>query len=136
MATIPIEIYEILEKKIGKEDAKKVLEILEGSLNLIEEKAKEEKEIAKIQIRQELTNELITKAEFYSEIKMLENKIESVKSDLSSEIKRLENKISTEIKRLEDKISTNQTIMFFFIPFVMTILLSIFGILVKFLILR
>ena len=136
MATIPIEIYEILEKKIGKEDAKKVLEILEDSLNLIEEKAKEEKEIAKIQIRQELTNELITKAEFYSEIKMLENKIESVKSDLSSEIKRLEDKISTEIKRLEDKISTNQTIMFFFIPFVMTILLSIFGILVKFLILR
>ena len=131
MATIPIEIYEILEKKIGKEDAKKVLEILEGSLNLIEEKAKEEKEIAKIQIRQELTNELITKAEFYSEIKMLENKIESVKSDLSSEIKRLEDKISTEIKRLEDKISTNQTIMFFFIPFVMTILLSIFGIVMK-----
>ncbi|MGC8677914.1 MAG: hypothetical protein ACP5UF_06855 [Hydrogenobaculum sp.] len=72
MVTIPIEIYEILEEKIGKEDAKKVLEILEDSLNFIEEKAKEEKEIAKIQIRQELTNELITKAEFYSEIKRLE----------------------------------------------------------------
>jgi hypothetical protein len=37
--TLPIEIYEILEKKVGKEDAKEVVKVIEASFDVIEKKA-------------------------------------------------------------------------------------------------
>ncbi len=104
MATLPVEVYEILEEKFGKEDAKSILHALEKSLSVIEEKAKEEKEIAKIQIKQELTNELITKGEFQSEVKRLGDLVQS-------ETKRLEDLIRSEVKRLEDKMDIMQKLI-------------------------
>ena len=58
MANIPYDLYEILERKLGKEEAKEVAKLIEKSLEKIEEKAKEEKEIVKIQIKEELREEL------------------------------------------------------------------------------
>ena len=40
MANIPYDLYEILERKLGKEEAKEVAKLLEKSLEKIEEKAK------------------------------------------------------------------------------------------------
>ena len=89
-----IEVYELLEEKVGKEEAKTIISVIEKSLSVIEQKAKDEKEIAKATLKQELLDELVTKREFYSEIKRLEEK-------LDSEIKRLEEKIDWKTKRLE-----------------------------------
>jgi hypothetical protein len=38
-ATLPIEIYDILEKKIGRDDARQIGKVIEGSLETIERKA-------------------------------------------------------------------------------------------------
>jgi len=35
MAALPVEVYEVLEEKFGKEDAKTILHALEKSLNAI-----------------------------------------------------------------------------------------------------
>jgi len=89
-----LEVYELLEAKVGKEEAKIIINAIEKSLNIIEQKAQDEKEIAKTQLKQELLDELLTKGEFYSEIKRLEDKM-----DL--EVKRLEERIDWKTKRLE-----------------------------------
>jgi len=87
MANIPYDLYEILERKLGKEEAKEVAKLIEKSLEKIEEKAKEEKEIVKIQIKEELKEELLTKGEFYAEIKRLEEKITKLEKTLDLKIR-------------------------------------------------
>lgn len=61
-ATIPIKIYEILEAKLGKEDAKEVI-------NALEEVTKSLSKESKFEIKDELKDELLTKGEFHAELK-------------------------------------------------------------------
>ena len=61
----------------------------------------QEKDIIKSQLKQELLNELITKGEFYSETKRIED-------TLRVEIKRVEDRIDTVI----DRISTLEKLFF------------------------
>ncbi len=61
-ATIPIKIYEILEAKLGKEDAKEVI-------NALEEVTKSLAKESKFEIKDELKDELLTKGEFHAELK-------------------------------------------------------------------
>lgn len=63
-ATLPIKVYEILEAKLGKEDAKEVVNALEEVTRSL---AKE----SKLEVKDELKSELITKAEFHAELKAL-----------------------------------------------------------------
>jgi len=84
---LPLEIYEFLEEEVGKEKAKKNVSTIEILVN-------QEKDIIKSQLKQELLNELITKGEFYSETK------------------RIEDTLRVEIKRVEDRISTLEKLFF------------------------
>jgi hypothetical protein len=84
---LPLEIYEFLEEEVGKEKAKKIVNTIEILVN-------QEKDIIKSQLKQELLNELITKGEFYSETK------------------RIEDTLRVEIKRVEDRISTLEKLFF------------------------
>lgn len=79
MANIPYEIYKELEESLGKEKAEKITQIINEYVE-----------------KEELRDELLTKGEFYSEIKRLEEKIES-------ETKRLEEKITNLEKTLDLK---------------------------------
>lgn len=63
-ATLPIKIYEILEAKLGKEEAKEVVNALEEVTRSL---AKE----SKLEVKDELKSELITKTEFHAELKAL-----------------------------------------------------------------
>ncbi len=75
------EAYELLEREFGREKAKKILPIIE---NIIEE----ERRVIKSQVKEDIRDELLTKGEFYSEIKRLDEKF-------YSEIKRLDEKIES-----------------------------------------
>ncbi len=98
MATVlPIEIFELLEEKVGKESAKEVIKIIEEALNAIEEKSKEVALQRKLEIKEELTKELVTKADLMLVKTELEGKIDK-------EISRLEGKIDKEISKLEGEI--------------------------------
>jgi len=91
---LPLEIYEFLEEEVGKEKAKKIVNTIEILVN-------QEKDIIKSQLKQELSNELITKGEFYSETKRIED-------TLRVEIKRVEDRIDTVV----DRISTLEKLFF------------------------
>ena len=77
MATELLELYELFEKKLGKEEAKKAIELVEKALQTIEEKAKVQKPILKAEIREELRNELVTKEEFFGEIGKLRQEMKT-----------------------------------------------------------
>jgi Mg2+ and Co2+ transporter CorA len=83
---LSLEIYEFLEEEVGKEKAKKIVNTIEILVN-------QEKDIIKSQLKQELSNELITKGEFYSETKRIED-------TLRVEIKRVEDRIDTVVDRI------------------------------------
>ena len=68
--TIPIRIYEILEDKLGRDEAKEIVREIEASVDAI---AREKK----IEVKDELGKELVTKAYFEERIAHLETKLES-----------------------------------------------------------
>ena len=72
MAIVPIKLYELFEEKLGKEEAKKAIKLVEEALDTIEQRAKEQKTILKAELKDELRKELATK----EDIAILEQKIE------------------------------------------------------------
>ena len=82
MATELLELYELFERKLGKEEAKKAIELVGKTIETIREEAKAQKPVLKAEIREELRKELITKEEFFGEIGKLEQKIEFVRREI------------------------------------------------------
>ncbi len=125
MATLPYEVYELLEKKLGKEEAKEIGKTIEKVLETIEEKAKQEKEIAKVQLKEELKNELATK----EDIKLLEQKIETV----YERIETVRQEFKGEIRTLEWKMKLWIAVVIFLILFTnrqtIELLLKVIGVL-------
>ncbi|MFN3598260.1 MAG: hypothetical protein ACK4VK_00780 [Aquificaceae bacterium] len=111
MPHLTIDVLQLLEEKLGKEEAKKVAEAIEIALESIEERSKEVALQRKLELREELTKELITKAEFYGEIGLLRQEIQALKIELEA-------KIEKEILRLDRKF----TIMFLILLFVIIFL--------------
>ena len=76
--TLPIEILYLLEEKIGKEEARKVSSAITASLDTIENKANDTALQKKLELKDELTKELATKAD----IAELKGEINLIKSEL------------------------------------------------------
>ena len=95
MATVPLELYELFEEKLGKEKAKEAIKLVEEALKSVEEKAKEQKAIVKAELKDELRKELATK----EDIAVLDQKIETVHRELDQ-------KIETVYRELDQKIET------------------------------
>ena len=97
MATIPLELYELFEEKLGKEKAKEAVELVKEALETVEKKAKEQKTVVKAELKDELRKELVTKEEFFGETGKLRQEIETVRQ----EMKTLEERLMGEIKVLK-----------------------------------
>jgi len=95
MATaIPIEILYLLEEKIGKEEAKKVSSAIIASLDVIEAKANDTALQKKLELKDELTKELATKAD----LNLVRSEILQVKTELNAKIDNLEVRLRSESK--------------------------------------
>lgn len=99
MPHLSVELLQLLEEKVGKEEAKKVAEAIELALGAIEDKAKDIALQKKLELKEELTKELATKAD----LQLL--KIE------------LEAKIEKELLRLDRKFTILFLILLFTIIF-------------------
>ena len=102
MATALLELYELFEKKLGKEDAKEAIELVGKAIEAIREEAKAQKPILKAEVREELRKELVTKEEFFGEVGKLDQKIETVRQ----EIQTVRQEIETVYRELNQKIET------------------------------
>ncbi len=90
MAMISYEVYKMLEEELGKEKAERVVKVLEESLRVIEDKAREQKPILKAELKEELTKELVTKEELQIVKLELERKMDMLEARLEARMQRLE----------------------------------------------
>ncbi len=117
MPHLTVEVLQLLEEKLGKEEAKKVAEAIEIALESIEDKAKEVAIQKKLELKEELTKELITKAEFYGEIRLIKQEIEALRQEMRTLKTELEAKIENEILKLDRKFTILFLILLFAIIF-------------------
>ncbi len=108
MSVVPIEVYEILEKKLGHEDAKQLLRVMEQSLAAIEEKSRDvaflRKLEAKEELKDELMDELATKQELARVEGSLREEIAKFEGRLREEMAKLEGRLREEMARIEGRL--------------------------------
>jgi len=105
---LPYEITKSIEEIItDPELAKKVIEAIEESLSVIEEKAKEQKVIIKTELKDELTKELVTKDELKVTEERLRGEIKATEERLRQEIEEVRgeiNEVRGEIRTTEERL--------------------------------
>ncbi len=130
---IPIQVYERLEQKFGKEEAREIIHVLESvleeinlrandTLERIREKADAEIAQKKFEIKNELVNELATKAD----IARLEGEINLLRQEMQTlrqEMKTLRQEMQTlRQEMLTMKISLDRKYMIMYLILLFTII--------------
>jgi hypothetical protein len=95
---IDLELLQLLEDKLGKEEARKVAQAIELGLEILEKRAEELALQKKLELKDELTKQLASKADLQI---------------LRAEIQAMEAKIEKEILRLDRKFTILFIILFF-----------------------
>jgi hypothetical protein len=115
---IDYELLEKLEQKVGKEEAKKIAQTIEIIYNELDKKSESLAQQKKLELKDELTKELATKAD----IDMIYQKLELLKTELEAKIeishKELEAKIEKEILKIDRKFTIMFIILAFLIIFI------------------
>jgi len=106
---IDLELLQLLEDKLGKEEARKVAQAIELGLEILEKRAEELAIQKKLELRDELTKELASKAD----IQVLKAEIQAVRAEMQAMEARLEAKIEKEILKLDRKFTIMFIILFF-----------------------
>jgi restriction endonuclease Mrr len=113
---IDLELLQLLEDKLGKETARKVAQAIELGLEVMEKRAEELAIHKKLELRDELTKELASKAD----IQVLKTEIQTVRAEMQAMEERLEAKIEKvrlELKEEILKLDRKFTIMFIILLF-------------------
>jgi len=106
---IDLELLQLLEDKLGKETARKVAQAIELGLEVMEKRAEELAVQKKLELRDELTKELASKAD----IQVLKAEIQAVRAEIEKVRLELEAKIEREILKLDRKFTILFIILFF-----------------------
>jgi hypothetical protein len=108
---IDYELLEKLEQKVGKEEAKKIAQTIEFIYNELDKKSESLAQQKELELKDELTKELATKAD-----------LEILKTELEAKIeishKELEAKIEKEILKIDRKFTIMLIILAFLIIFI------------------
>jgi len=113
---IDLELLQLLEDKLGKEEARKVAQAIEIGLEILEKRAEELALQKKLELRDELTRELASKAD----IQVLKAEIQTVRAEMQAMEQRLEAKIEKvrlELKEEIFKLDRKFTILFIILFF-------------------
>jgi restriction endonuclease Mrr len=97
---IDLELLQLLEDKLGKEEARKVAQAIELGLEVMEKRAEELAIQKKLELKDELTKELASKAD----IQVLKAEIQTVRAEMQAMEQRLEAKIDKVRTELSAKI--------------------------------
>jgi hypothetical protein len=106
---IDLELLQLLEDRLGKENARKVAQAIELGLEIMEKRAEELAIQKKLELKDELTKELASKAD----IQVLKAEIQAVRAEIEKVRVELEAKIEREILRLDRKFTVLFIILFF-----------------------
>lgn len=99
--SIPLDFYQHIEEKFGKELATEVAKTVESGIQQMESQAKELATLKKIELKDELSKELASKAD----IAELRGKIDTVESKVQGEIKALREEMNGRFTSMNLKIN-------------------------------
>lgn len=100
---IKVETLQFFEDRLGKEEGRKVAEVLERAFEEMEKKAESLALQKKLELKDELTKELATKEDIARLEGMIQSEVARLEGMIQSEVARLEGTLKTEIVRLEGK---------------------------------
>jgi hypothetical protein len=98
--SIPVSLYEKLERKFGRDEALEIAKMIEDFFDEMDRKAGEIALQKKLELKDELTKELATKADLITARAELEGKIEKVRAELEGEIKNVRTELEGKIEKV------------------------------------
>jgi DUF917 family protein len=102
--SIPVSLYEKLERKFGREEALEIAKMIEDFFDEMDRKAGEIALQKKLELKDELTKELATKADLITARAELEGKIEKVRAELEGEIKNVRTELEGRIENVRTEL--------------------------------
>ncbi len=113
---IDLELLQLLEDKLGKETAGKVAQAIEIGLEVMEKRAEELALQKKLEIKDEPTKELASKADIQvlkTEIQAIRAEMQAMEQRLEAKIEKVRSELREEILRLDSKFTILFIILFF-----------------------
>jgi len=101
---LSVEIYQLFEDKIGREAAEKVAAAITLGFEMVEKRAEDIALQKKLEIKDELTETLATKADLQILRSDLMGEIQGVRSEMRAEIQRVRNDLQVVKIELEGRI--------------------------------
>jgi len=128
---LPLEIYDLLERRVGRDDAMAVAKSIEVSLSHIADRSKEmaaqRKLEAKNELRVELRDELSTK----EDLAKLEGQMHQLHAMTKADLAKLEGQIESRFERMDKKFTLMFAVTIFTVVFLnqnaLEFLAKIFG---------
>ena len=118
---IPFEVFDLLEKRLGREDALAVAKSIEASLSHIEERSKEiatqRKLEAKDELKRELRDELATKEDLAKLEGSLREDLAKLEGSLREDLAKLEGRMDARFERLDKKFTVYFLVTIFTVIF-------------------
>jgi DUF917 family protein len=102
--SIPVSLYERLERKFGRDEALEIAKMIEDFFDEMDRKAGEIALQKKLELKDELTKELATKADLITARAELEGKIEKVRAELEGEIKNVRTELEGRIENVRTEL--------------------------------
>jgi hypothetical protein len=103
--SIPVSLYEKLERKFGREEALEIAKMIEDFFDEMDRKAGEIALQKKLELKDELTKELATKADLITARAELEGEIKNVRTELEGKIEKVRIELGARIDRLDLKLN-------------------------------
>lgn len=119
-SVIKVETLQFFEDRLGKEEGRKVAEVLERAYEEMEKKAESLALQKKLELKDELTKELATKEDIARLEGMIKSESTRLEGMMKFEIARLEGKMESELLKISKetlRIDKKFTIMFILIFF-------------------
>jgi hypothetical protein len=113
---IDLELLQLLEDKLGKEEARKVAQAIELGLEIMEKRAEELAIQKKLELKDELTKELASKADIQvlkAEIQAVRAEMQAMEQRLEAKIEKVRSELREELLRLDRKFTILFIILFF-----------------------
>ena len=103
---IKVETLQFFEDRLGKEEGRKVAEVLERAYEEMEKKAESLAIQKKLELKDELTKELATKEDIVRLEGLIQSEVARLEGMIQTEVARLEGRNQSDVSRLEGMIKS------------------------------
>ncbi|MGZ8217491.1 hypothetical protein [Methylomagnum sp.] len=115
---LPIELYDVLERHLGREDGRAVAKVISHSLELIEDRSHDVAEQRKREIMEEMRNALVTKEFLHQELQLVRKDFNKDMDGIRKDMDLLRKEVKVELAQMDKKFTVYFLALLFAILFV------------------